>query len=733
MTCGKRARCSEVSWRHLRGSSWLLGCSVLGLAACGPPWWRKGRPRKVRICAEVELLSRLAELLMPQTPIGELFRDFPAGPSREPQWLSPGIAAFGVLEDEGAALFVEYDKTDRNSDEQAENEEQLKTKALLQYAPAGSRVLRIGHRAQDFGGQQKSVDAIVNVWREGHKPSLMKAVSQSVWVLLSSCDIALREDVHQNLHRFAVTEPKPCLRKACEFSTKALLASEVKTKKANVMAFLEEHLDFSQSRSQALVDKFPRLSGMTVDGKLKPIVAWLEDVGLSRKQVAKVVAGFPAFLGYSLEANLKPTVAWLGAVGLSRERVANVVATYPQVLGCSLEDNLKPTLTWLEDVGLSRAEVAKAISGSPKILSYSVKDNLKPTVAWLQEIGLSPSQVAKAVAGLPSVLGLSVEANLKPTVGWLEDLGLSRKEVAKVVAASPQVLGLSIEANLKPMVAWLEEVGLRRPQVAKVLRGHPSVLRYGLDSNLKPAVAWLEDVGLSREQVARVVASSPSVLGYSIEASLKPKVAWLEDLGLSRQQVAKVVAGFPSVLCYSIGDNLNEKITWLEDGGLSRKQVAKVIARFPAILGYSIDGNLSQKRHLLQKFFSKEEMASMIERHPPILGYSYARLFHRLEVLQEHNCLSKLPSMMPLTDAKFERRFCAERCGEQRGAMCVEPLIPEITRVVREQTCCSVQAVQQEAAQLDHYDFPYPESPSYRHTPLMPSAQTENPLLGGLR
>ena len=75
--------------------------------------------------------------------------------------------------------------------------------------------------------------------------------------------------------------------------------------------------------------KFPPVLGCSIEGNLKPTVAWLEDVGLSRQQVAKVVAGFPAVLGYSIDGNLKTTVAWLEDVGLSRQQVAKVVAGFP--------------------------------------------------------------------------------------------------------------------------------------------------------------------------------------------------------------------------------------------------------------------------------------------------------------------------------------------------------------------------------------------------------------------
>ena len=51
-----------------------------------------------------------------------------------------------------------------------------------------------------------------------------------------------------------------------------------------------------------VVARHPQVLGLSIEAKMKPTVAWLEDVGLNRAQVAKVVAGFPQVLGYSLVA-----------------------------------------------------------------------------------------------------------------------------------------------------------------------------------------------------------------------------------------------------------------------------------------------------------------------------------------------------------------------------------------------------------------------------------------------
>ncbi|CAJ1392750.1 unnamed protein product [Effrenium voratum] len=142
----------------------------------------------------------------------------------------------------------------------------------------------------------------------------------------------------------------------------------------------------------------------------------------------------------SIECELEPALFWwLDVLGLSQAQLAKVVAGFPQILGYSIEQNLKPTAAWILDLGLSQTQLAKVVAGCPQILGYSIEQNLKPTAAWVLGLGLSQAQLAKVVAGCPQILGYSIEQNLKPTAAWFLGLGLSQTQLAKVVAARPSL------------------------------------------------------------------------------------------------------------------------------------------------------------------------------------------------------------------------------------------------------------------------------------------------------
>ena len=412
----------------------LCICSWLQvLTALVPPvWWQKGWARqRVGSVAEAELLSQLAVLLMPNEPIGEMFRRFPSPEGWGGNYLEPDLAAYGVLKDENAALFVEYDGYWRHGEKEGVHRDRKKNQALLDYAPRGSCVIRIGHTKStqlDDGVLWIQVGS----WRRGDGQSLANAVLNIV------------VQVRQALG------PRLSLGQKRSWQLEGAAALRL------------------SNRGVAFTQQSIAAAGFNTS---EEIASFLNSEGFSAGAVDKVMVRVTT--GISVKLALQPLLKFLRALQLTNEQTAKAVAGFPQMLGLSIERNLKPTVGWLLDVGLSEAQVAKAVAGSPQILSLSIEQNLKPTAQWLLDLGLSEAQVAKAVAGFPPILGLSIEENLKPTVQWLLDLGLSEAQVAKAVAWKPQILGYSIEENLKPTVRWLLGVGLSQAQVTKAVAGFP--------------------------------------------------------------------------------------------------------------------------------------------------------------------------------------------------------------------------------------------------------------------
>ncbi|CAE7575596.1 unnamed protein product, partial [Symbiodinium sp. CCMP2456] len=591
----------------------VLSCLVLLCIAVGPAlpssstppaWWLKGRPRKVfGSRAEVELLSQLAVLLMPDVPIGEVFRDFPYEPSEE--WgssrLCPDFAAYGVLKATDAALFIEYDGYYRHMEPRGLAGDIRKTNALLQFAPVGSVVVRIGHKERTW--KDTFMQVRVDCWHLDHAPSLHSTLKQLLASLLQCCGNQMECRLASRLHAF----PPQIDGGATTFALEAEVAGMSNKSGLEVQEFLRD------------------------------------EIQMTTAQIAKAIARFPKLPDYSIDANLKPTVEWIKGLGLSQSQVAKVILVHPQVLGLSIEANLKPTVEWIKGLGLSQCQVAKVILVYPQVLGLSIEANLKPTVEWIKGVGLSQSQVAKVILVYPQVLGMSTEANLKPTVEWIKGVGLSQSQVAKVILVRPQVLGLSIEANLKPTVEWIKGLGLSQPQLSKLISLHPQLLGYSIEANLKPTVEWIKGLGLSKSQVAKVIATFPQVLGLSTDANLNPKVKWIKGLGLSQSQIASVIASFPQVLGLSIEANLKLKHNLLHCFFLGA-DVVKLLARAPRLWSY----RLARLEHRLQVLKSRGQLSRLVSAMSLNLD-DFNRKFPNPRLQTDHQLLENKSWMSPCT------------------------------------------------------------------------------------
>jgi len=461
------------------------------LAPRSPPlWWQQGWPRqRAGSVAEAELLAPLGELLMPGMPVREMFRSFKSPAGWGGNYLEPDLTAYGLLKDQNAALFVEYDGYYRHATKEGMDKDLLKNAALLEFAPVGSFVVRIGHKGRSrLDGQVLWVN--VNSWRPRDSLSLKRSLQTA----LEETVHRLRHALHPNMYRcleerFWIEQPMLISQSALDFREAALVKG-----KGNTAKEVSNHLhangfgpaDIDRLQERALVGR------VSIERTLHPLLRWLTDLGLTKSQIAKAIA------------------------------------TYPQILGCSLEHNLKPTMQWFLDLGLTQSQVAKAVTTFPHMLGYSLEHNLKPTVECFLDLGLSKDQIVKVVATFPQILGLSLKHNLKPTVKWFLDLGLTKDQIVKVVATSPQILCLSLEHNLKPTVNWFLHLGLTERQLAKAMADFPSILGLSID-NLTCKAKLLE-LFYTSAGIVQLIAKFPRILSFS-QQRLQDRLRVLSEQG----------------------------------------------------------------------------------------------------------------------------------------------------------------------------------------------------------
>ena len=496
---------------------------------------------------------------MPNMPIGEMFRSFKAPAGWGGHYLEPDLTAYGLLKEQNSALFVEYDGYYRHATREGVERDLLKNTALLEFAPAGSFVVRICHKGKtELHGHVLWV--CVNSWRQGNHLSLTGALRITLQETVARLRPALHPDAYRSLKAHLGTEQSLAISQAALESREAILqlrrgnTAEEMSIFFKTQGFIPE--DIGRMQKQALGN------GVSIE-QVRPRLQFLFQLGLTRTQITKVLATYPPILGLSIEQTLKPTVQWFVDLGLTKGQIAKAVATFPQILAYSIEKNLNPTVQWFLNFGLTEGQAAKAVATFPKFLGYSLDNNLKPTVRWFLHLGLAKGQVVKAVATFPPILGLSIERNLKPTVQWFVDLGLTKGQIAKAVATFPQILAYSIEKNLNPTVQWFLNFGLTEGQVAKAVASFPPMLGFSIEQNLKPTVQWLLNLGLSKSQVVQAVSIFPQILGLSVDKNLACKLELMQSF-LSTKDVVDLIAKWPPIFSYR-QQRLEERLNVLAD------------------------------------------------------------------------------------------------------------------------------------------------------------------------
>ena len=310
--------------------------------------------------------------------------------------MEPDLAAYGVLMDENAGLFVEYDGYWRHGEREGLEMDQKKNDALLMYAPKGSYVIRISHTISR-PLQDNVLWVKADTWRSGCPKGVSKIhqdiLKQALNGLCLQPEMVERLKVQAN---DAIILPSTT---SLRFINAAVAARKGDTLD-DISWFLERE-GFGKEDINLMLRK-GRLRGMSIERKLEPSLRWLLSLGLTKSKVAKAVATFPNFLGLSIEQNLKPTVEWLLNLGLTKSQVAKAVATCPQILGYSIENNLNSTVQWLLDLGLTKSQVAKAVATFPQFLGLSIEQNLKPTVAVVVGLGLDKESSCQGSGHLSS-------------------------------------------------------------------------------------------------------------------------------------------------------------------------------------------------------------------------------------------------------------------------------------------------------------------------------------------
>ncbi|KAK4779062.1 hypothetical protein SAY86_006590 [Trapa natans] len=262
------------------------------------------------------------------------------------------------------------------------------------------------------------------------------------------------------------------------------------------------------------------------DGKLRPNVIYLmEDVGMNLDQLYGIARRFPTFVYYSVEGKIKPVIEFLLEVGVPKSKIPVILSKRPQLCGISLSENLIPTMKYLEKLGMDKKQWAKVIYRFPALLTYSWS-KINSTVDFLQETGLSSDDVGKILTRYPNITSYSVKDNLRPTANYFHSLGV---DVSVLLHRSPQVFGLNIETNLKPITKFFLEKGYSLEDVKTMISRYGSLYTFSLTGNLIPKWEFFLTMDYPKSELVKF----PQYFGYSFEGRIKPRYKLMKESQIS--------------------------------------------------------------------------------------------------------------------------------------------------------------------------------------------------------
>jgi mTERF len=159
--------------------------------------------------------------------------------------------------------------------------------------------------------------------------------------------------------------------------------------------YLMQEVEFHSGELRSMVSKWPRLLTYSL-AKIKRIVGYLRyELGFDASQVKRILYQAPQIAGLSIDGNLRPTVAYLRkALGLS---------------------GIDPNSTHGSD---EDAILQRILVGMPTVLVLNCTTNLGPKIEYLREVCCNGSNrnLQELLLRLPAMLGYSLTNRIIPRV-----------------------------------------------------------------------------------------------------------------------------------------------------------------------------------------------------------------------------------------------------------------------------------------------------------------------------
>ncbi|KAG6767749.1 hypothetical protein POTOM_026634 [Populus tomentosa] len=369
---------------------------------------------------------------------------------------------------------------------------------------------------------------------------------------------------------------------------------------------------FSDSDDKRLVGKYARCMMMNlsipIDEDLQQTLSLFEKVearrggldmlGSSEVTFRCLVESFPRILLLPLDLHLKPMVEFLESIGVPKEHMREIFLLFPPVIICDITgisrkvQALKKVTfhVWAFD-----KDFGKMLLKYPWILSTAIQKNYKEIVSFFHTEKVDKSSVDTAIRSWPHILGCST-SKLEVMVEQLAELGIRNKKLGQVISKSPQLL-LRKPQEFLQVVLFLEDLGFDRETVGQVASRCPEIFAASIEKTLKKKIEFLDRIGVSKDHLPRVIKKYPELLVSDVNRTILPRMKYLKDVGLSKKDIAFMVRRFSPLLGYSIDEVLRPKYEFLVN---TMKKPVEDVVGYPRYFSYSLEKKIMPRFWVLK-------------------------------------------------------------------------------------------------------------------------------------
>ncbi|CAL1373896.1 unnamed protein product [Linum trigynum] len=345
-------------------------------------------------------------------------------------------------------------------------------------------------------------------------------------------------------------------------------------------------LGFSDASFRYLVESFPRILSLPIDSHLKPMVQFLESIGISSNRMGNIFLLFP------------PTILW-GAKGI-RSRVkafrnvetvdksiGKVLVKCPWVLSSGMIENYREILSFFDLEKVPRGSVERAIQSWPHILGCS-PGKLKVMVEQFGDLGVRDKKLGQVIATSPQLL-LRKPSEFVQVVTFLKDLGFTQDDVGMLLSRCPEIFAASIDNTLRKKIKSLASIGIHEEHLPRVIKKYPEVLVSDFNSTLLPRMKYLMEIGISKRDVAFMVRRFSPLLGYSIDKVLRPKYEFLVQ---TMEKPVRDVVEYPRYFSHSLEKKIKPRFLVLKRRNIEcslKDMLAKNDEEFNSVFVHSVE------------------------------------------------------------------------------------------------------------------------------------------------